>query len=239
MTFLDRSEAGKRLAQRLLGLKDKHPIVLALPRGGVPVAFEIARVLEAPLDLALVRKIGAPQQEELAIGAIVDGEHPELVTDPVLIAGLGVTTKYLEQAKSTALREIERRRSAWLGDRPSVDVAGRTVIVVDDGIATGATMMVALRATRRRNPARLVLAVPVAPPDSLDALEQEADEIVCLHAPADFSAVGQFYRHFPQLADEEVTALLDQARNFSSPTRAPSGDANGPPIVAVRSTRQP
>ena len=140
--------------------------MLALPRGGVPVGFEIARALAAPLDLVLVRKIGAPYQEELAIGAIADGEHPELVTDPGLIAGLDVTAEYLEQAKAAALQEIERRRRAWLGDRQPVDVAGRTAIVVDDGIATGATMRVALRATRRRKPARLVLAVPVAPPDT-------------------------------------------------------------------------
>ena len=150
MQFADRSEAGRRLAERLLGFKDKNPIVLALPRGGVPVGFEIARALAAPLDLVLVRKIGAPHQEELAIGAIADGEHPELVTDPGLIVGLDVTPEYLERAKATALQEIERRRRAWFGDRPRVDVAGRTAIVVDDGIATGATMRVALRATRKR-----------------------------------------------------------------------------------------
>jgi putative phosphoribosyl transferase len=131
--FLDRREAGKQLAERLLDFKDKHPIVLALPRGGVPVAFEIARALAAPLDLVLVRKIGAPQQEELAIGAIADGANPEIVTDPVLIAGLDVTPGYLEQARSAALQEIERRRCAWYGDRPSIDVAGRTAIVVDAG----------------------------------------------------------------------------------------------------------
>ena len=219
MQFPDRSDAGRRLAERLLRFKDKHPIVLALPRGGVPVGFEIARALAAPLDLVLVRKIGAPYQEELAIGAIADGEHPELVTDPALIAGLDVTPEYLEQARSAALREIERRRDAWLGDRPSVDVAGRTALVVDDGIATGATMKVALRATRRRKPAYLLLAVPVAPPHTLEELRQEVDEIICLDAPEDFFAVGQFYRWFPQLQDDEVTTLLVQARNFSSPTR--------------------
>ena len=217
--FVTGREAGKQLADRLLTFKDKHPVVLALPRGGVPVGFEIARVLEAPLDLVLVRKIGAPYQEELAIGAIADGEHPELVTDPALIADLDVSPEYLEQAKSAALQEIERRRRAWFGDRPSVDVAGRTAIVVDDGIATGATMRVALRATRRRKPARLVLAVPVAPPDTIEELRQEVDEAICLDTPADFFAVGQFYRHFPQLRDDEVTALLDRARAFVSPAR--------------------
>lgn len=217
--FLDRSEAGERLADRLLAFKGKHPIVLALPRGGVPVGFEIARVLEAPLDLVLVRKIGAPHQEELAIGAIADGEHPELFTDPDLIAGLDVTPEYLAQAKSTALQEIERRRRAWLGDRPSVDVAGRTAIVVDDGIATGATMKVALRATRRRKPARLVLAVPVAPSHTLEELRQEADDAICLDTPVEFFAVSQFYRRFPQLRDEEVTVLLDRARALVPPAR--------------------
>lgn len=217
--FLDRREAGKQLAERLFGFKDKHPIVLALPRGGVPVAFEIARALAAPLDLVLVRKIGAPQQEELAIGAIADGANPELVTDPMLIADLDVTPEYLEQARSAALREIERRGRAWLGDRPSVDVTGRTAIVVDDGIATGATMKAALRATRRRKPAYLVLAVPVAPPHTIEELRQEADEVICLAAPEDFFAVGQFYSWFPQLRDEEVAALLEQARSVDTSQR--------------------
>ena len=219
MLFSDRSDAGRRLAERLLRFKNKQPIVLALPRGGVPVGFEIARALAAPLDLVLVRKIGAPYQEELAIGAIADGEHPELVTDLALMAGLDVTPEYLEQAKSTALREIERRRHAWFGDRKPIDVAGRTAIVVDDGIATGATMQVALRATRRRKPARLVLAVPVAPAHSLEALWHEADETICLSTPEDFFAVGQFYRRFPQLGDDEVTTLLEQAQSFASLTR--------------------
>ena len=219
MLFPDRSEAGRRLAKQLLKFKDKHPVVLALPRGGVPVGVEIARVLATPLDLVLVRKIGAPYQPELAIGAIADGEHPELFTDPRLIAHLEVTDEYLEQAKSAALKEIERRRHAWFGDRRVIDVAGRTAIVVDDGVATGATMEVALRATRRRRPAWLVLAVPVAPPDTIAKLQHEADETICLDTPAEFFAVGQFYRQFPQLDDSEVTALLDQARAFAPPAR--------------------
>ena len=210
--FQDRAEAGRRLGDRLLAFKDRHPVVLALPRGGVPIGYEIARVLEAPLDLILVRKIGAPGQEELAIGAIADGEHPELVTDPTLIAGLDVTPEYLEQAKAAALREIERRRRAWLGHRPPVEIAGCTAIIVDDGIATGATIKVALRATRRRKPARLVLAVPVAPPHVVEELWLDADEVVCLEMPKDFFAVGQFYRRFLQLRDEEVTRLLERAQ---------------------------
>ncbi len=216
MLFPDRTEAGRRLAERLLHFKDSRPVVLALPRGGVPVGFEIARALAAPLDLVLVRKIGAPYHEELAIGAIADAEHPELVTDPQLIADLAVTAEYLEQAKATALREIERRRHAWSGDREPVAVAGRTAIVVDDGIATGATMEAALRATRRRGPARLVLAVPVAPERTLDRLRREVDATVCLDTPADFFAVGQFYHSFPQLRDQDVTSLLAKAHALAS-----------------------
>jgi putative phosphoribosyl transferase len=214
MLFPDRTEAGRRLAERLRHFKDQRPVVLALPRGGVPVGFEIARELAAPLDLVLVRKIGAPYHEEFAIGAIADGDQPELVTDARVVADLGVTAEYLERTKATALAEIERRRRAWFGDRRPVEPAGRIAIVVDDGIATGATMLAALRATRRRNPARLVLAVPVAPPDTLKKLRREVDEIVCLEAPDDFMAVGQFYHAFPQLRDAEVIELLDQARAF-------------------------
>ncbi len=224
MPFPDRTEAGRRLAERLLQYKDRQPVVLALPRGGVPVGFEIARALAAPLDLVLVRKIGAPFHEELAIGAIADGEHPQLVTDAGLIGELAVTPEYLEQTKTTALKEIERRRRAWFGDRQPVDVAGRTAIVVDDGIATGATMQAALRATRLRKPARLVLAVPVAPPDTLRKLRHEADETICLETPAEFFAVGQFYHAFPQLRDQEVTSLLEQAHSLISSPQSSRSD---------------
>jgi putative phosphoribosyl transferase len=170
-----------------------------------------SRALAAPLDLILVRKIGSPHNQEFAIGAITDGEHPMVVIDQHLVRRLHVSSEYLDEAKTAALAEIERRRHAWLGDRPPVDVSGRTAIVVDDGIATGATMRAALQATRARKPARVVLAVPVAAPDSLDQLRHEADEVVCLDAPEDFMAVGQFYRHFPQLRDAEVTGLLAEA----------------------------
>lgn len=217
MLFTDRHDAGRQLTKRLQPLKGQRPVVLALPRGGVPLGFEIARALAAPLDLVLVRKIGAPHHEELAIGAIADGEDPELVIDSDLATHLDVSPEYLAEAKAAALREIERRRRAWFGDRQPVDVTGCTAIVVDDGIATGATMLAALRATRRRKPARVVLAVPVAPPDTLKKLRSEADQVVCLDTPADFFAVGQFYRRFPQLDDEEVIALLDQARGFIAP----------------------
>jgi len=221
MLFTDRSDAGQQLAARLRAWRGRRPVVLALPRGGVPVAFEIARDLQAPLDLVLVRKIGAPGQPELAIGAVADGEQPELVVDERVIAWLGASSQYLEEAKSEALAEIDRRRSIYLRNRQLVEVQGRPVIVVDDGIATGATVLAALRATRRRGPARLLLAIPVAPPDALRRLRHIADEVICLAAPRRFAAVGEFYRSFPQLSDEEVVALLERAAEF-----APAADAN-------------
>jgi putative phosphoribosyl transferase len=226
MGFADRRQAGQQLARRLAHLKSRHPVVLALPRGGVPVGFEIARALAAPLDLVLVRKIGAPGQPELAIGAVADGAHPELVTDPRLASWLTVAPEYLQAAKARELAEIERRRRLYFGDRAPVEVRRRTAILVDDGIATGATMRAALRATRRRAPAWLVLAVPVAAPDTLARFQGEADEIVCLETPAAFMAVGQFYRSFPQLEDDEVIALLRAAQEFIPPADG-RGSAHG------------
>ncbi|HET9020048.1 MAG TPA: phosphoribosyltransferase family protein [Acetobacteraceae bacterium] len=222
MMFADRQDAGRSLAARLRSKHYPRPVVLALPRGGVPVGYEIAAALAAPLDVVLVRKIGAPMQEELAIGAIADGEHPDLVTDPNLIAYLGVPDTYIEQTKTAALQEIERRRQVYLRGRAPVDVAGRTAILVDDGLATGATMRAALRATRRRRPARLVLAVPVAPADALDRMRGEADETICLHPAELFDGVGAFYRDFRQLRDEDVTSLLDRARDLTSSVPPPA-----------------
>lgn len=212
MLFADRQDAGKQLARSLLTLKEKHPVVLALPRGGVAVGFEIASALRAPLDLILVRKIGAPSEEELAIGAIADGEVPELVTLPDIIAGLDVSAEYLVEAGAAALLELGRRRRVYPSDRRPVDIAGCTAIIVDDGIATGATMLAALRATSRRKPAKIVLAVPVASQDTLKELGREADMIVCLHTPRFFHSVGQFYRRFNQLQDKEVITLLNKSR---------------------------
>jgi putative phosphoribosyl transferase len=211
MLFADRREAGKLLAARLQAFQHENPIVLGLPRGGLPVGFEIASALGAPLDLVLVRKIGVPLHEELALGAIADGGTPELVIDQDLKESLNVPQDYIDEAKSDALHEIERRRRVYLGNRPSLEIAGRTVILTDDGIATGSTMQAALRATRRRHPASLILAVPVAPADTIRHLAREVDEIVCLYTPQHFQAVGQFYRSFPQLCDEDVIALLELA----------------------------
>lgn len=212
--FADRAEAGRRLAEELRRFKDERPVVLALPRGGVPVAYEVARALAAPLDLVLVRKIGAPFQPELAIGAVVDGERPELVVNRDLVEDYRIPESYLEKERERQLAEIERRRQLYLAGRSRAPVQGRTAIVIDDGIATGATMEVALHATRNARPRRLVLAVPVAPPDTIERLRGEVDEVVCLMMPAFLGAIGSFYRDFRQLGDDEVVALLEQAAQW-------------------------
>jgi putative phosphoribosyl transferase len=211
MKFTDRGEAGRRLADKLVHLKDWQPVVLGLPRGGVAVGFEIARVLDAPLSIVLVRKIGVPWQPELALGAVTDGASHATFIDRDLATSLGVPDSYIKEETARQLQEIERRRKSYCKGRPALEVAGHTAIVVDDGIATGATMRVALQAVRRRGPARLVLAVPVAPPDTLAALREEVDEVVCLEAPSGFGAIGFYYRDFHQMSDREVTDLLARA----------------------------
>jgi putative phosphoribosyl transferase len=208
--FRDRRQAGAALAHELAGMKLADPVVLALPRGGVPVALEVARELDAPLDLLLVRKIGAPMQRELAVAAIVDGAQHDLVIDEETSALSGATRDYIDAEAKHQLVEIERRRRLWLGGREPLKVEGRTVIVVDDGIATGTTVRAALKALRRRSPARLVLAVPVAPPDTAAALAAEVDDLVCLATPQWFHAVGAHYDDFTQVEDEEVAAMLAQ-----------------------------
>ncbi len=224
MLFIDRLEAGRRLAAKLAHVRGRRAVVLALPRGGVPVGYEIARALDAPLDLVLVRKIGAPGQAELAIGAVAEGDPPELVADVRLLAALAVPADYLETAQRQALEEIRRRRAVYLRGRARVPLRGRVASLVDDGIATGATMLAALRAVRREAPQRLVLAVPVAASESLRHLGREVDETVCLATPLEFEAVGQFYLAFPQLSDQDVTDILDRAAGFgggSVPEDAP------------------
>jgi putative phosphoribosyl transferase len=217
MTFADRADAGRRLAGKLAHLKDRQPIVLALPRGGVGVGFEIARALEAPLDIVLVRKIGVPWQPELALGAVSDGAAAQTFIDEELAGQLPLPEHYVEEETARQLAEIERRRAIYCTGRPPLDIRERTAIVVDDGIATGATMRVALRAVRRRAPARLVLAVPVAPPDTLAELGQEADEAICLDRPPMLGAIGFYYRDFHQMSDAEVTDLLARASHPAAP----------------------
>ena len=208
--FADREDAGRQLAARLVRFKDKNPVVLALPRGGVPIGLEVAAALDAPMDLVLVRKIGTPGQPELALGAVVDGDKPELVINEEVKGLAHVTSEYITQQKIRQLEEIERRRKLWLGDRPRVALKGRTALVVDDGIATGATVRAALHAVRRAEPAHLVLAAPVAPPDTIASLHDDADEIVCLATPDVFWALSMFYSSFPQLDDNDVSALMEQ-----------------------------
>jgi predicted phosphoribosyltransferase len=206
--FRNREDAGQKLAARLKVYKDQHPVILALPRGGVPVAAEVAAALDAPLDLVLVRKIGVPWQPELAMGAVVDGGAPLVVRNEDVVRMAGVSSEVFHHVCEEELAEIERRRQRYLGRRSRIEVAGRTVIVVDDGIATGATTRAALRATRMRHPKRLILAVPVAPVEAATAMRKEADEVICLEEHENFGAIGFYYADFRQIEDQEVIALL-------------------------------
>jgi predicted phosphoribosyltransferase len=204
--FADRRDAGRRIAERLKALRLERPVVYALPRGGVPVAIEVAAVLQAPLDLLLVRKIGAPGQPELGLGAVVDGG--EMVLNDDIVAATGASDAFIAAARARELGEIERRRARYLAGRKPIDPKGRTAVVVDDGLATGGTARVALRALRDRGAARLILAVPVAPPEAVAAMRAEADAVVCVREAALFHGVGSFYADFHQLDDDEVVALL-------------------------------
>ncbi len=208
--FANRRSAGRQVAERLQHLRPEKPVVLALPRGGVPVGFEIAERLEAPLEIALVRKIGVPWQPELALGAVVGGADPQVVVNEALAADLGIDESYVAGETARQLKEIERRRRMYLGDRAPLPLSGRTVIIVDDGIATGSTVRAALRAVRAAGARKIVLAVPVAPEETIERLRAEVDEIVCVLAPSPFIAVGAHYDQFPQLADADVVALLEE-----------------------------
>lgn len=213
--FTDRRDAGRQLAQALKKVAPVDPVVLALPRGGVPVAYEVARELGAPLDLIFVRKIGAPGHEEYGIGALVDGASPQIVIDRRTAELTGATTEYIQRQVARELAEIERRRGLYRTG-PPVSLRGRTIIIVDDGIATGGTVRAALQALAGSEARKVILAVPVAPRDVLMQLRALCDEVVCLAAPDPFLAVGGHYLDFTQTADDEVVRLLAAAKELSS-----------------------
>lgn len=206
--FADRRDAGRRLAERLAPLAAERPVVVALPRGGVPVAREVATALGAPLEILAVRKLGAPHNPEYGIGAVA--EDGTRVIDAAAVAALGIEAGTLDSLIARETEELRRRVAAYRGDRPPLDLGGRTAIVVDDGVATGVTDTAALRAVRAQGPARTILAVPVCPPDSAARLREEADEMVCLTMPPLLYGVGQWYRDFAQVTDEEVVAALGE-----------------------------
>ncbi len=221
--FQDRFEAGKALGEALKAKDLSDPVVLALPRGGVPVGLEVARALRAPLGLVLVRKIGVPFQPELAAGAVVDGDDPEIVYNDDVIRLARLKESDLKVVADRELQEIERRRKLYFADRGRISPVGRSIIVVDDGLATGATMRAALHGLKRKSPAHVLLAVPVAPADTIEKLRDEADDVVCLAQPASFGAIGLYYANFTQLSDADVIALLHEA-DAIKPTTSPESD---------------
>jgi len=217
MLFANRKDAGHRLAAALADYREKSPVIVALPRGGVIVASEIARALDAPLDLLFVQKIGVPFQPELAMGAIVDGAEPTIFRNESVIRQAGIREKEFSAICRLEQAEIDRRRQRYLGDRGNIPLSGRVVIVVDDGIATGSTVKAALKAIRRQEPRELVLAVPVAPAETLEQLDRDVDALICLETPPVFYAVGHFYNEFHQVSDAEVISVLEIA-NQEGPT---------------------
>ncbi|WP_170480781.1 phosphoribosyltransferase [Ruegeria arenilitoris] len=210
--FPDRAEAGRRLGKRLQTMELDDPVVYALPRGGVPVAVEVAHAIKAPLDLIFVRKIGAPGSPEVALGAIVDGKNPQTVINKEVQRRSHADANYLEKAGARELHELERRRSRYLGDRAQISAKDKTAVIVDDGLATGATMKAALIAMTQQGPKKVCIAVPVAPAEVAKEFESLADEVVCLNPAQLFFGVGAFYDDFHQLSDEETIGLLQAGR---------------------------
>jgi len=227
MRFRDRRHAGKLLAVAVEELELDRPIVIGLPRGGVPVAAEVAARLRAPLEVWVVRKLGVPFQPELGMGAIAEG--PSLVLDRDMVGGLGISNPEVMRVVRREADEVRRRVTLFRGDRPAPDVRGRTVVLVDDGIATGGTARAAVRALRKRGAARIVLAVPVGAPETLDTLGREADDVVCLHAPVSLHAIGLWYEDFEQVGNDEVVALLEESRETGGAAAAPQAAATRSP----------
>jgi putative phosphoribosyl transferase len=214
MIFRDRTDAGRQLAQRLSGFAGRADItVLGIPRGGVAVAFEIAQALHSPLDIFLSRKLGVPGHEELAFGAVSAGDGRYL--DRQVIRAARVTPQQIESVTESVQAALAQRAALYRRDRPPLQVEGRAVILVDDGIATGASIYAAITALRQLNPATLILAVPVAPPSTCAWIEKQVDQLICLHEPENFYAVGQFYDQFTQVTDDEVIHLLRRSQNES------------------------
>jgi predicted phosphoribosyltransferase len=212
--FQDRLDAGRQLAQRLEHYKGQNVLVLGLPRGGVPVAYEVARALQAPLDIFLVRKLGVPGHEELAMGAIASGGVR--VLNRSVITALNIPKAMVEKVARGEQAELERREQAYRAGRPALQARGRTVILVDDGLATGASMQAAVAGLESHVPGAIVIAVPTAAPETCEAFQDRVDEIVCAFTPQPFHGVGMWYENFEQTTDEEVQALLNEAaRNFS------------------------
>ncbi len=233
MRFHDRQDAGQRLAALLQRYRGESPLVLGLPRGGVPVAYEVALALRAPLDVVVARKIGAPRCPEYAIGAIAEGGA--VFVEPGAVAETGIGEAELEAAAEREAAELARRVRLYRGDRPFPEVRGRTAILVDDGIATGRTARAAIRALREKRPRRLVLAAPVVAAQTVDELSAEVDELVYVDAPENFVAVGLWYERFGQTSDEEVVSLLERARRLAGAAgeeRPSAGDADDPPAAA-------
>lgn len=212
--FRNRAEAGKELAEKLLPYAREDVIILALPRGGVPVAFEVAKALNVPLELLLVRKLGVPGHEELALGAVASGGVRILNDD--IVESLGISRQAIEAVTAREKAELERREKLYRGDKPFQRLEGKTVIVVDDGIATGATMRVAVRALRQQNVAKIIVAAPTSAPDTYKQLRLETHEVVCLATPEPYLAVGTWYEDFSQTSDEEVKALLEHLKSRTS-----------------------
>ena len=213
--FRDRRDAGQKLAQELMDYANRPDVlVLALPRGGVPVAFEVAQALKAPLDIFLVRKLGVPGHEELAMGAIASG-GVRVLNDTVVDA-LNIPVRLIDAVAEKEQRELERRERAYRGDRPKPEVRGKTVILVDDGLATGASMRAAVEALRAQGPARIVVAVPTAAPETCEAFENTVEEVVCAETPQPFFGVGFWYQDFSQTSDEEVSTLLARAQSLQT-----------------------